>query len=228
MELSSLENTLHYTFREPSLLERALTHSSYCRENGLPMIRSNERLEFLGDAFLDAIVGAELFRRLEGSDEGKLSKSRAYVVCEDSLESAARSIALGGHLRLGKGEEQEGGRERPSMLADAAEAVIGAVYLDGGYGAAEEFVLRLFRERIEDVLNGHPTSDAKSILQEKLQKDGSNPSIRYVLDRSEGPDHDKTFFVHLEINGEVISTGSGKTKKKAEQRAAKAALQEGI
>lgn len=223
--LREIEEKISYRFRDSSLLETALTHSSYSREAGAG-IEYNERLEFLGDAFLDAIISEELYRLFEGREEGFLSRTRAGLVCEDALAGIARNIDLGNYLRLGAGEEKSGGRMRKSILADAFEAVVGAVFLDGGYEAAKEMILELFRELIEDARKGKfVVSDYKTALQEQLQAEGIKiENVRYLDVKQEGPDHDKVFTVALEIDGHVASEASGKSKKSAQQEAARIAL----
>ena len=223
MSINEFEQMIGYCFRNKRLLERALTHSSYNREKNTKH-QDNERLEFLGDAFFDAIVSAELFQKMEKSSEGQLTKTRASIVCEESLAAAARKIEMGKYILMGHGEEVTGGRERTSTLADAMEAVIGALYLDGGYHRTRDFVLRTFAETIEAAVQGKLFSDYKSEIQEVLQKRGRSRIISYEIDREEGPDHAKTFFVHLSCDGKVLGEGSGKSKKEAEQNAAKAAL----
>lgn len=219
------ENIIEYRFQDKMLLEKALTHSSYCREHGVESRDSNERLEFLGDAFFDAVISEELYQRLEKVDEGKLTKTRALIVCEKSLASVALRLGIGNYLNLGKGEEQSGGRKRESILADALEAIVAAIYLDGGFEAMRQFVAREFASAIDDALAGKLFADYKTQVQEVLQKRGKNTKIRYVTDREEGPDHDKTFYVHLVCDGETMGRGSGKTKKEAEQNAAKETLE---
>ena len=219
------ENIIAYRFQDKMLLEKALTHSSYCREHGVESRDSNERLEFLGDAFFDAVISEELYQRLEKVDEGKLTKTRALIVCEKSLASVALRLGVGNFLNLGKGEEHSGGRKRESILADALEAIVAAIYLDGGFEAMRQFVAREFASAIEDALEGKLFADYKTQVQEVLQKRGKNTKIRYVTDREEGPDHDKTFYVHLVCDGETMGRGSGKTKKEAEQNAARETLE---
>ncbi len=192
MSINEFEQMIGYCFRNKRLLERALTHSSYNREKNTKH-QDNERLEFLGDAFFDAIVSAELFQKMEKSSEGQLTKTRASIVCEESLAAAARKIEMGKYILMGHGEEVTGGRERTSTLADAMEAVIGALYLDGGYHRTRDFVLRTFAETIEAAVQGKLFSDYKSEIQEVLQKRGRSRIISYEIDREEGPDHDKTF-----------------------------------
>ncbi len=222
---TTLQQKLGYTFRDPDLLETALTHSSYSKEHG-EGARSNERLEFLGDAFFDAIIGEELFRIFPDREEGWLSRIRATIVCEKSLAAQARKLELGDFLLLGHGEEKSGGRRRESILADATEALIGAIYLDGGYEAVRQVVLDLFRGVIDDTRRGiFIVYDYKTHLQEVLQARGIT-DIRYQMTGEEGPDHDKTFTVTLYIDGVPSSQGRGKSKKQAEQNAAMKALKE--
>ena len=227
MDIFELENILGHQFNDRSLLDTALTHSSYCRENGLPSNGSNERLEFIGDAVLDAAVGVELYRRLPDSGEGKLTKMRALVVCERSLAMIAREMDIGSLLLMGNGEDKYGGREKESIIADAVEAVIGALFLDGGFEAAEGFVRNRFADLIDQAINGELFTDHKTKLQETLQAMKNNPVIRYIVDGEHGPDHNKTFHVHLEVNGVKLGSGSGKTKKEAEQKAAEESLNGG-
>lgn len=227
MNEHEFEKVLQYQYKDIRLLKRALTHSSYCKEHRRPPMECNERLEFLGDAFLDAIIGTELFTRLDHSNEGKLTKLRALVVCEKALAEVGRKLNIGEHLYLGRGEEMSGGRHRESIIADAVEAVIASIYLDSGYDRVSEFVLREFGPLVDQALAGKLYTDYKTQVQEILQKNGSEPEIRYVLDRETGPDHDKTFYVHMLCNGQKMGSGSGKSKKEAEQNAAKASLEEG-
>ncbi len=222
------EKKIGYKFKDKDLLEKALTHSSYCRENGLSHKACNERLEFVGDAFLDAILGEDLYLRMESDGEGPLTKTRAAVVCEQSLARVGRKLDVGRFLNMGHGEVNSGGRERQSIIADATEAVIGAIFMDGGYEAVRTFVKREFADITRDALNGALFSDYKTMVQEILQKEGVNHDIRYVLDREEGPDHDKTFFVHLACDGRALGSGMGKSKKEAEQNAAKDTIDGGL
>ncbi|MBR5315557.1 MAG: ribonuclease III [Firmicutes bacterium] len=225
MNNGDFEKIIKYEFKDKRLLEKALTHSSYCRENGVDTRDNNERLEFLGDAFFDAVISVELYKRLEKVDEGKLTKTRALIVCEKSLAAVAAALNIGPYLNMGKGEDLSGGRQRESILADAMEAIVGAIYLDGGYDAMATFVSREFQKTIDAALAGKLSQDYKTQVQEVLQKRGQKTVISYVTDREEGPDHDKTFYVHLTCNGETLGRGSGKTKKEAEQNAAKATLE---
>jgi len=216
---------LGYEFRDITLLENALTHSSYCYEHKLKYSANNERLEFLGDAVFDAVIAEELYHRLSENEEGDLSKIRASIVCEQSLIRKAEEISLTSYLRLGHGEELSvGSRRHNSLVADALEASIGAIYLDGGWEAAKAVVLDLFSNVIEDALSGKLRNDYKTALQELLQARGDS-HISYRIEGEEGPDHDKTFFAVLRNNGIVIGRGSGSTKKQAEQNAAREALE---
>ena len=219
---------LGYNFKDISLLRNALTHSSYIKEGRESYHKNNERLEFLGDAFFDAIVSEELYKRLGHSEEGRLTKLRAQIVCERSLADVAKGFDIGNYMLMGKGEEHTGGRTRVSILADAMEAIIGAVFMDGGYEAAKALVLSAFRETIENAIAGRGFADYKTALQEKLQAVGrEHTKICYVLDREEGPDHNKTFYVNLVCNDKILGKGKGGTKKEAEQNAAKQALERG-
>ena len=216
--LKALENELGYTFQNPALLDRALTHSSYANER--EALGDNERLEFLGDSVLGFITAEYLFSEHKGVPEGELTRLRAYAVCEKSLDVYAREIGLGDYLLLGKGEERTGGRERASVLSDAFEAVIAAIYLDGGMEPAKKFVLRFVHPYVE----AKPVfKDYKTMLQEVTQK---NPgaTLEDVLVSESGPDHDKHFEGVVHLNSNVIGRGSGPSKKKAEQDAAREAL----
>lgn len=226
------QDKIQYSFHDIGLLKTALTHSSFVNEskcgqgsydkNNL----NNERLEFLGDAIFDAIISDALYRKLGRVEEGVLTKLRATIVCERSLAQIARNLSLGEHIFLGKGEEYTGGRNRNSILADAMEAIIGAIYLDGGFDAAKTHVLSIFHDTIEAAMSGKLHSDYKTQIQEILQAKGE-ADIHYVLEKEEGPDHNKTFYVNLIYNGKNIGNGSGRTKKKAEQNAAKEAIERG-
>ncbi|WP_312641972.1 ribonuclease III [Hydrogenoanaerobacterium sp.] len=220
--MKQLEEKLHYRFRNKRYLEIALTHSSYANETKREL-ECNERQEFLGDAVLSIVVSDYLFKQYAHLPEGELTKIRASLVCEKSLCQFAKEIDLGKHLMLGKGEEITGGRERSSILADAFEAVIAAIYLDGGMEAARDYVLRFVISIIEN--HRSPSfKDYKTILQEIIQQ---NPEekISYVLVNEKGPDHDKEFVVEVHLNSNVIGTGRGRSKKGAEQMAAKEALE---
>lgn len=219
LNLEELENRIDYHFQDRKLLETAVTHSSYVKEHG-NREKSNERLEFLGDAFFDAIIGEKLFLFFSNKEEGFLSQMRAILVCENSLAKEAEKLGLGQFLKLGRGEDRNGGRSRKSILADALEAVMGAIYLDGGFEEVKRVVLNIFDEAVQAVEHGIISNvDYKTALQEKLQRNGS-VEIKYVVINQEGPDHDKTFTVQLMIDGQPMTTGIGKSKKKAEQQAA--------
>ena len=214
--MKQLEKNIGYHFRDKSLLKTAVTHSSFANENrgGLAY---NERLEFLGDAVLQLVTSEKLFKENPDMPEGRMYKHRAALVCEDALAGYSKEIQLGDFMLLGKGEEATGGRNRPSILADAFEALIGAIFLDGGMDNAKRFVRRF--------LDAAHTSlkDYKTLLQEIIQK---NPGERlsYVVIGESGPDHDKVFNVEVHLNSNVIGKGTGKSKKQAEQAAAKEAL----
>ncbi|WP_027399255.1 ribonuclease III [Anaerovorax odorimutans] len=226
------QKAIKYKFNDIQLLKTALTHSSYVNEFKNDRAhhnkdeQNNERLEFLGDAIFDAVISDELYKKLWDVEEGVLTKLRASIVCERSLARCAKSLSLGKLISLGKGEENSGGRSRNSILADAMEAVIGAVYLDGGFEAAKSFVLSIFGSIIEDALNGKLYKDYKTDIQEILQARGE-ADIRYIIEKEEGPDHNKTFYVNLLFNGKVIGNGCGRTKKEAEQNAAKEGIERG-
>lgn len=225
---AQFEKIIGYKFKDIQLLEKALTHSSYVKESGQSHLNDNERLEFLGDAFLDAIIGEDLYRRLPEAEEGKLTKTRASIVCEKSLAEAGRKLDIGAHMRFSHGEEKSGGRNRDSIIADGMEAVIGAIYLDGGYYEAHSFVLGIFSDVLQDAGQGKLINiDYKSEIQEQLQGHGVL-DIHYVLEKEAGPDHNKTFTVRLEVCGKVAGRGSGKSKKLAEQNAAKDAMERGM
>ena len=225
--LNKLEERTGYHFRDPDLLQTALTHSSYANERG-KNTAYNERLEFLGDAFFDAVIGEEFYFRFPDKEEGFLSRIRAVIVCEKSLGEKAAQLGLGEFIRMSRGEEKTGGRHRISIMADAMEAVIGAVYLDGGFDEVKGFILRLFEEEIEEASEGkYLTVDYKTRLQELLQARGVT-DIRYELTGESGPDHDKTFVTGLYVNGELQSQGKGKSKKEAQQDAARIKLEREI
>lgn len=220
--MENLQKKLNYKFKNISYLKTALTHSSYANEskNGE---KCNERLEFLGDAVLSIIVSDYIFRNCPKMPEGELTKLRAYIVCEKSLCKFAKTLELGKYLRLSKGECHCGGNERPSILADAFEAVIAAIYMDGGLSAATDFVMYYVKPEIDSPKhNGF--KDYKTTLQEIIQQ---NPEERleYVLVGESGPDHRKHFVVEVHLNSNIIGKGGGKSKKEAEQQAAREALE---
>ena len=213
-----------YQFKNPALLQNALTHSSYANEHRGGGMRSNERLEFLGDAVLGVVTADYLFRKHPDLPEGDLTRLRAALVCEDSLHEVAQSLELGRHLKLGRGEEQGGGRRRPSILADATESVFAAVYLDGGMEAASELIHRVLLDKGREEAVEERRRDFKTELQELVQRK-SGSTLGYRLVGSTGPDHAKVFEAAVLLNGEVFSTGTGHSKKEAEQMAAKAAIE---
>ncbi|MBR6950785.1 MAG: ribonuclease III [Oscillospiraceae bacterium] len=220
--MDKLQQTIGYHFRSPRLLETALTHSSYANEHRKAGVEYNERLEFLGDSVLGMIAAEHLFRNELNMPEGKMSRYRAELVCERSLAAVADEVGLGRLLRLGRGEESGGGRERPSIKADAVEAVIAAIYLDGGMEPAVRFVKRFVLSRMREA--EQENRDWKTELQEILQREGPT-GIEYVLEGESGPDHDKRFVMSVRWNGKTVGTGEGKSKKLAEQRAARAAME---
>jgi ribonuclease III len=220
--LADLQQSLSYTFKEPQLLERALTHKSFANENKVPY--HNERMEFLGDAVLSLVVSEHLMKTCPDSTEGDLSRLRAAVVSEPALAVIGRSIALGTYLLLGKGEEQTGGRDKDSLLADALEALIAALYLDAGKDAAETFILRFFEDVIKRTCASRTSLDYKTVLQERCQERLKQlPEYRVVSET--GPDHQKQFDVELLVKGQLYGRGTGRSKKEAEQKAAKEALE---
>ena len=220
--INELEAAIGYRFQNIILLQNALAHSSYANERWHDSLKSNERLEFLGDSILGMVVAEHLYRNFPDRPEGELTRMRADMVCETSLAMIANSIDLGAHLLLGHGEEQGGGRSRVSILADAVESIIAACFLDGGMEAARSFIGRF-------VLCNVPVSrlqnaDYKTALQELVQQK-KNQTLSYVLTGESGPDHDKHFFVQVSLNGQVVGEGTGTSKKRAEQDAARAAIE---
>ena len=220
--IKDLETAIGYRFRNITLLQNALAHSSYANERWHDSLKSNERLEFLGDSILGMVVAEYLYEKYTNRPEGELSRMRADMVCETSLAKIAERIGLGKHLLLGNGEEQGGGRTRPSILADAVESVIAASFLDGGMEAAKAFVYRFVLCNVPETKLHN--ADYKTMLQEQVQKK-KNQTLAYELIDQSGPDHDKQFVVEVLINSNVIGKGLGRTKKQAEQAAAKQALQ---
>ena len=219
--MKTLEEKLGYTFQNQKLLENALTHSS-CANESRGRLSSNERLEFLGDSILGMVVADHLYRNHPDLPEGELTRTRAALVCEESLVEVAQELGLGEYLRLGKGEEAGGGRQRPSIRADAVEAVLAAVYLDGGIGSARKIIQKyILRREVAGLTKPH---DYKTALQELVQRE-SGQVLRYRLTGEEGPDHNKRFFVAVDLNGACIGSGTGRSKKEAEQMAAKAAIE---
>lgn len=221
--MTALEERLGYSFRNRALLETALTHSSYANENRASGIVCNERLEFLGDSVLGVTVAVFLYRHFPDMPEGRMTRLRAELVCEQSLHRVALELHLGDYLRLGKGEEHNGGRKRASILSDAVEAVIAAMYLDAGMETAAGFIHRCLLDDVRAIET--PTfTDYKTSLQELVQRH-SGQVLSYELVGEEGPDHAKTFRVQVCLNGDPIGRGTGRTKKEAEQAAAANALE---
>ncbi len=218
--MTALEEKLGYTFTNSALLENALTHSSFANENKSRGAQSNERLEFLGDSVLGMVTADYLYRVHPDLPEGVLTRTRAALVCEESLAEVAGLLDLGSYLKLGKGEEAGGGRERPSIVADAVEAVIAAIYLDGGIGSARKVIRRFILDREEEKA---ASRDYKTALQELIQRE-SGQVLSYRLTGSSGPDHAKIFSVEVDLNGVTVGAGRGHSKKEAEQMAAKTAI----
>lgn len=219
--IEMFEEKINYKFNNKDYILEALTHSSYSNENkNCPF---NERLEFLGDSVLSIVISDYLFKKEKNLPEGELTKIRANIVCEESLSEISQNIHLGKYMLLGKGEEATGGRDRISILADALEAVIAAIYLDGGMEPARDFILKYMDKIINDSIKGKIFRDYKTCLQEVLQSNGEN-NIWYKLVDEKGPDHNKIFVMEVGINDTVLGRGEGKSKKDAEQVAAKCAL----
>ncbi len=218
----ALENRIKYHFSDLSILFLALSHSSYANEMRMSKEKSNERLEFLGDAVLELVTSEHVYKEYAHLSEGDLTKLRASIVCEQTLSACARDLQLGQYLFLGKGEDISGGRERDSILSDAMEAVIGAIYLDGGFTNAKEFIQNFI---LADIKNKDLFFDSKTILQEIIQNEDNKQKLRYKLISEEGPDHNKTFTIAVCIGNDEIGKGTGRTKKAAEQEAAYQAIQ---
>ncbi len=224
LQLQKLEEILGHRFSEPELLIQALTHRSFAAETRKDT-RDNERLEFLGDAVLELVISHILYKKFGHEyDEGDLTKMRAYLVNEASLATMARELDLGPALRLGRGEDKSGGREKPSILADAFEAVIGALYLDGGIEKVFDFVERFFKDLFQLVATRGLSCDYKTALQEFTQARFHSVPV-YQLEHVQGPAHQRTFEVSLHFDGKLLARGKGKSKKEAEQQAAKQALE---
>ena len=218
--LERLEEKIGYCYKKKELLQQALTHSSFANEQKINKSRDYERLEFLGDAVLELVSSDFLFHTNPDMSEGKLTRLRASMVCEPSLAYCARDLELHEYIRLGKGEEMTGGRHRDSIISDVMEAVIGSLYLDGGFQAAHDFIHRFILTDLEDKILFY---DAKTVLQEMIQETPQG-SLNYRLIKEDGPDHDKVFVVEAYINGKPVSQGQGRTKKAAEQQAAYEAI----
>ena len=222
--MKTLEKSLGYQFHNPALLEEALRHSSYANEHRGDNVFSNERLEFLGDSVLGFVTAEYLFAKHPTAPEGELTRIRALLVCEDSLHEVAQRLKLGEYLKLGHGEESCGGRTRPSILADATEAVFAAVYLDGGIRAASELIHRVLLDKEREETAEAKRRDYKTKLQELVQRT-PNQVLTYRLIGEQGPDHDKVFSFAVLLNDTVVGTGEGRSKNEAEQMAAKDALE---
>lgn len=218
MGIAEFESVIGYEFKDKELLKIALTHSSYANENKMPV--NNERLEFLGDSVLGFVTAEYLFSQFKGRPEGELTKLRAAVVCEKSLFRFAEKISLGQYIFMGRGEEHSGGRNRPSIVSDAFEAVIAAMYIDGGIDAVRPYILGFIKDAVKREAS---FKDNKSLLQEEIQKNKGNTLVYEEIGES-GPDHEKVFSFVVKLNGKVIGQGEGKSKKEAEQAAAGDAL----
>lgn len=220
--IKEIEKNISYEFKNKSLIKTALTHSSYANER--KNIKFNERLEFLGDSVLQLCISEYLFNKYPHNDEGYLTKMRSLIVCENSLFEVAEGWNLGDYIFMSKGEELTGGRTRTSILSDCVEAILAAVYIDSGFAAAKDIIMKYFSNIIEKAVNNNLIIDFKTKLQEVLQKDG-DVSIEYILKKYEGPPHRRKFYVDLKVNENIVSCGEGYSKKEAEQRAAKNALE---
>lgn len=219
-KLKEFQTEIGYQFQNEQLLHQALRHSSYAHEKHLKKFSDNERLEFLGDAVLEVVSSDFLYEKYQNKSEGELTKLRASLVCEPTLAECAKQIHLSDYILLGKGEDLTGGRQRKSIVSDAMEAVIGAIYLDGGLTNAKEFIHKYI---LTDIENKHLFYDSKTILQEIIQG-RENETLSYELIKEEGPDHNKFFTVAVLISGQQLGTGVGHTKKEAEQKAAYQAI----
>ena len=221
MNLEILENNIKYKFKDKSLLKNALTHTSYAYENN---VESNEKLEFLGDSILEFISSKYIFKNYPNLKEGEMTKVRAQVVCEQSLYKIAKMHNFSDFLNLGKSEKLSGGKERPAILADSVEAVIAAMYIDGGLKVAEKFIIENLKNEIELATKHVGQKDYKTVLQEKLQIHG-DVKIEYILLNESGPDHDKRFEMEVRCNGKKLAVGTGKSKKLAQMDAAHNAIE---
>ena len=221
MELQRLEQSIGYTFKNKELLKKALTHTSYAYEN---KIESNEKLEFLGDSILEFISSKYLYNNYPKLREGEMTKVRATVVCEESLYKIAKLHNFGDFLYLGKSEQRTGGKNRPAILEDSIEAIIAAIYLDGGILEAEKFIVENLKNEIEISTKHVGDKDYKTVLQEKLQMHGE-VKIEYEIIKESGPDHDKKFESQVKCDGKILAQGEGKSKKEAQMQAAKKALE---
>lgn len=220
MNLDILENNIGYKFKNLELLRNALTHTSYAYEHNVP---SNEKLEFLGDSILEFISSEYMYTKYTNLKEGEMTKVRAAVVCEQSLYKIAILHNFSDFLYLGKSEVMTGGKKRPAILADSVEAVIAAIYIDGGLEPAKTFITENLKEEIAQATKHVGEKDYKTVLQEELQKNG-DVKIEYKIIKESGPDHNKTFEAQVSLNGQILANGKGKSKKEAEMQAAKKAL----
>ena len=221
LKLENIEKSIGYTFKNKELLKKALTHTSYANENDT---ESNEKLEFLGDSILEFLSSKYMYMMYPNLKEGEMTKVRATVVCEKSLYKVAKTHEFGKFLYLGKSQEKTGGRNRPAILADSVEAVIAAIYLDGGLETAERFIIENLKEEIKKASKHVGNKDYKTVLQEKLQEHG-DVKIEYEITKETGPDHDKSFEAEVMCNGKILAKGEGKSKKEAQMHAAKKALE---
>ncbi len=221
MNFEGIEKEIGYTFKNKELLKTALTHTSYAYEKH---VDSNEKLEFLGDSILEFLSSRYLFLQYTNLKEGEMTKVRATVVCEKSLHKVAIKHHFGDYLLLGKSEKASGGNKRPAILADSVEAIIAAIYLDGGLEPVNKFIVDNLKEEIEQASTHVGDKDYKTVLQEKLQEAG-DVKIEYEIIKESGPDHDKSFEAQVKFNGKILANGSGKSKKGAEMQAAKKALE---
>ena len=219
--MQTIEEKIGYTFQNKELLKKALTHTSYAYENN---IESNEKLEFLGDSILEFVSSKYLYENYPELKEGEMTKVRATVVCEKSLHKVAKMHDFSDFLYLGKSERKMGGQERPAILADSVEAVIAAIYLDGGIEQAEKFIIQSLKEDIEIATKHVGDKDYKTVLQEKLQEHG-DVKIEYEIIKEEGPDHNKSFEVQVSCDGKKLAKGKGRSKKEAQMNAAQKALE---
>ena len=222
MSIEELEKNIGYTFKNKQLLKTALTHTSFAYEN---KVESNEKLEFLGDSILEFVSSEYMYSKYTNLKEGEMTKVRATVVCEKSLYKIATLHNFSDFLYLGKSEIMSGGNKRPAILADSVEAVIAAMFIDGGLEPAKKFIIENLKDEIEIATKHVGQKDYKTVLQEELQKNG-DVKIEYKIIKESGPDHDKTFEAEVSLNGKKLATGVGKSKKEAEMQAAKKALEE--
>lgn len=216
MNVKNIEEVINYTFKDKGILINALTHSSFINDKNK---QNNERLEFLGDAVLELVVSDYLYKNHRDLPEGELTKLRAKIVCTESLAMVSNSLNLGSYIFMGKGEENTGGRKRKSILANSFEAIIGGIFIDGGFAEAERFILVKLKNNIVDAIKGKLIFDYKTKIQEVIQQKSTN-EIEYTVEKEEGPEHDKIFHINLLMNGKIIGKGSGGSKKEAEQQAA--------